>query len=157
MEQAVTGWFRSSFTRAFWNKGSISVLVIVLLGTYLFHLEWTREQFPFVVTMQLKLHQALSRLLPRVSDVKFVVPVEIDDAANWNPPLSGRVPTNRRYLGEVALAAAEAGAAVVAIDFRLTTPSLRELEVDESRREENEFLLESIRRITARGVPVALA
>jgi CHASE2 domain-containing sensor protein len=152
----LASWFRSSLKRAFWNKGTISVLVIVLLGTYLYHLEGTREQFPFVVTMQLKLHQALSRMLPRVSDVKFVLPVEIDDAAYWNPPLSGRVPTNRRYLGEVALAAAEAGAAVVAIDFRLTTPSLRELEDDESRREENEFLLEAIRRITARGVPVVL-
>jgi CHASE2 domain-containing sensor protein len=73
--------------------------------------------------------------------------VEIDDATFWHPPLSGMLPTNRRFLADLARAAAQSGATVVALDFKLQSPFSRPGD-DEIRRRDNEYLLSTIRDIT---------
>jgi CHASE2 domain-containing sensor protein len=131
-------------------------LLLVLVGTWLLHSDTVREQIPWLTSAQLQLDGALLRLNPRPAAVRYVAPVEIDDAARWNPPLSGREPTNRRYLADLVRKAAESGAAVIGIDFRLTSPNADGRPGDDpAYAEEDEYLLETLNQVSAK-TPVVI-
>ena len=132
------------------------LLVLVTVSLWAYYVDSIQKTFPFLLTAQLKFHQILSNLEPWKSRLKWVTPVEIDDAAFWSPPLSGTQPTNRRYLADLALAAAKAGAAVVVLDFQLKSPT-GEPGDDEVRKRDNEYLLNAVREITQKGVRVVLS
>ncbi len=131
------------------------LLVLVTVSLWAYYVDSIQKTFPFLLTAQLKFHQILSNLEPWKSRLKWVTPVEINDAAFWSPPLSGTQPTNRRYLADLALAAAKAGAAVVVLDFQLKSPT-GEPGDDEVRKRDNEYLLNAVREITSKGIPVIL-
>jgi CHASE2 domain-containing sensor protein len=134
---------------------AFSVLAIVSVWNLAFESELVKEQFPFMLHAQLRFHQLLSNLNPRRPRVNWVVLVEVDDNTFWFPPLSGTQPTNRRFLADLALKAAGAGAAVVTLDFQLKSPFLRPGD-DGIREEDNRYLLEAINKISKMGIPVVL-
>jgi len=137
-----------------WTKGFAVTVALVLGGTILFHSSFVREQLPWLVAMQLWVHRVVTSATPRSRDVKVVTPVEIDDGAFWNGPPSGRTPTNRRYLADLIQKAADRGAAVVALDFRLTTAT-NELKDVPAYATENAYLLATIENVSA-TTPVVL-
>ncbi|MGB6402811.1 MAG: hypothetical protein WBF26_08175, partial [Candidatus Sulfotelmatobacter sp.] len=100
---------------------TIVVLLLTLLWAYKF--QWLEQEFPFLLTAQLKFHQLLSNLDWRQQRVNWVTLVQIDDDSFWSTPLSGILPTNRAVLADVGLLAAEHGALVVAFDIQLKSPS----------------------------------
>ncbi len=134
---------------------ALSVLAIVLLWNLAFESESVRQQFPFLLAAQLRFHQILSSLNPRTPRVNRVVLVEVDDNTFWYPPVSGIQPTNRRFLADLALKAAEGGAALVAIDFQLKSPFSSPGD-DNVRKADNSYLLDSINKITKMKIPVVL-
>ncbi len=151
---AKAGGMHSRLLARLTRPGILLVLAIVALWAY--YVDSIQNTFPFLLTAQLKFHQLLSNLEPWQSRLKWVAPVEIDDAAFWNPPLSGTQPTSRRYLADLALAAAKAGAAVIVIDFQLKSPYSAPGD-DAVRKQDNEYLLHAVREITKKGVPVILS
>jgi CHASE2 domain-containing sensor protein len=133
---------------------TLLVLGAILLWAYNF--QWVERQVPFLVTAQLKMHQILSNLDPHRKRVEKVTLVQIDDDSFYSPPLSGTLPTNRAFLGDLGLAAAKHGALVVAFDIDLGGPS-GQGDGENIRKSDNEHLLDAIRKIERSGKPVVLA
>jgi len=146
---------RASVKKALGSKSTLSVLAVVLLWTYAFHLQWVKKQFPFLVTAQLRFHQLLSHMDPMKHRAKEVAVIEIDDDTYWTPPFSGTCPTNRKALADLATAVANSGAKAIAIDFRLTSPSDTPGD-DPTRGDQNQYLLDTLWEIAARKIPVIL-
>ncbi|MFZ0279302.1 MAG: CHASE2 domain-containing protein [Candidatus Sulfotelmatobacter sp.] len=132
---------------------TIVVLLLTLLWAYKF--QWLEQEFPFLLTAQLKFHQLLSNLDWRQQRVNWVTLVQIDDDSFWSTPLSGILPTNRAVLADVGLLAAEHGALVVAFDIQLKSPSPVPGD-DKIRDHDNKHLLDVIRKITGSNKPVVL-
>ena len=133
--------------------GACVVVFPVLYWAYAFN--WLEDQLPKLVEAQLKFHQLLSLADPREPRAERVVLIEVDDDTFRSRPFSGNTPTNRKALADLARIAADGGAIVVAIDFRLLSP-FKEPGDDESRRGDNQSLLQAIHDITGRKVPVVL-
>ncbi len=114
------------------------VLLAVVVAGYAF--ERFKEWFPPLVTLQLKGHALVSRLEARKPRVERVAVVEIDDETYWKH-LGGISPTNRRFLADVAIAAADSNAAVIAIDIDLTALDPTKPGDADARKADNEALL----------------
>lgn len=132
------------------NAFTIGLVILVELSGYVF--ENHKEVVPWLVDVELKSHAGLSRLvaLARKPRVERVVTVEIDDETyfnDWGDP--GVTPRNK--LAQIALTAADADAAVIALDINLSADPN-----EDSRRDANRCLLEAICKITERGIPVVL-
>jgi len=132
---------------------TLALAVVASLG-YAF--EEFKEQFPWLITLQLKSHALMSRLEPREARVERVALVLIDDVTFWGTQLHGVQPTNRKFLANIARAAADGNAAVIAIDFQMKSPDPDRTGDDEQRKADNAFLLETVRNITAKGIPVVM-
>jgi len=139
--------------RPFLNVRTAIVLIAVLAwaGTY----RKIENSFPWLQSLELKMYNAISLIGVRAARAERVLVIRIDDAAFWSRPLSGEIPTNRRYLAELAKIAADGGAEVVALDFRLNSMSSVPGD-DASRKADNEYLLHTIQDLTRRNVPVVL-
>jgi CHASE2 domain-containing sensor protein len=132
---------------------TLLVLTAILLWAYKF--QWIEEQFPFLLTAQLKVHQILSNLDWRQRRVNLVTLAQIDDDSFWSPPLSGVQPTNRAVLGDLGVLAADHGALVVAFDIKIDSPSSVPGD-DPIRQRDNQHFLSAIRTITGMNKPVVL-
>ena len=130
-----------------------AILFLVFLAVLQF--EQVQAAFPYLSAKQMRFNQLVYQLDLRQPLAREVVLVEVDDSTFWHPPLSGIQPTNRKFLADLAKAAANAGASVVAIDFRLSSPFPFPGD-DKIRKKDNEYLLGTIRNITRRKVPVIL-
>jgi serine/threonine protein kinase len=139
--------------RPFLNVRTAIVLLVVLAWAAQYRR--IESSVPWLLDQELNFYHAFSRIGLGVKPASRVLIVAIDDSTFWSPPLSGAVPTNRRYLGELAKIAADGGALVVGIDFRLNSTSASPGD-DDSRKADNEYLLESIWSLANRGVPVVL-
>jgi CHASE2 domain-containing sensor protein len=129
------------------------ILVAIFFGVSQF--EKVQVAFPSLLRWQLRVNKVIYRLgVPEYRSTRVVL-VEIDDATFWHPPLSGILPTNRRFIADLARIAARSGAAVVALDFQLRSPFSSPGD-DNIRRGDNEYLLSTIRKI-AKDVPLVLA
>jgi CHASE2 domain-containing sensor protein len=148
-KESVTSALRELFS---WK--TLVVLGVILLWAYKF--QWLEQEFPFLLTAQLKFHQLLSNLDWHQQRVNWVTLVQVDDDSFWSPPLSGTLPTNRAVLGDIGLLAAAHGALVVAFDIQLKSPTSTPGD-DPIRKLDNRHLLDAIRKITAIKRPVVLA
>jgi CHASE2 domain-containing sensor protein len=133
-----------------------TLVVLAAMALWAYNFRWVEDQFPFLVTAQLKFHQALSNLDWQPKRADRVTLVQIDDASFWSPPLSGTLPTNRTVLGDLGLLAAEHGAALVAFDIQLDAPTAVGTD-DAVRKPDNDHLLDAIRKIAGSKTPVVLA
>jgi CHASE2 domain-containing sensor protein len=84
-----------------------------------------------------------------------VTPVEVDDDTFYGPRCSGSTPTNRTFLGDLALKAADQNPSVIAFDFQWKGINGR-MGDDPIREKDNEHLLAAIRQITGKGIPVVV-
>jgi CHASE2 domain-containing sensor protein len=82
--------------------------------------------------------------------------VEVDDDTFNNPPVSGNTPTNRKFLGELAVKAADGDPAVIAFDFRWFVNAGKDQPSDPARAQDNKALLSAIQNVTSKGVPVVI-
>jgi len=139
--------------RPFLNVRTAIVLIAVLAwaATY----REVENSFPWFQSLELGMYNALSYFNIRAARAERVLVIRIDDAAFWSPPLSGEIPTNRRYLADLAKIAADGEAVVVAIDFRLNSMSSDPGD-DASRKMDNDYLLHTIQDLSSRHVPVVL-
>ena len=135
------------------------VVPVVCTQSFLENEGFWRQNFPPLIRTQLWWHQFVSRPIPLASvrrpRTKWVAVAEVDDTAFWNPPLSGIQPTNRRFIADVARNAADAGAALVAIDFKLKSPN-NKIGDDPVRADDNRYLFASLAEIVKGGTPVVL-
>lgn len=131
----------------------IVFLTLTLAWAYFF--EDIREEIPRLERAELKYHQWLSEKNPRPPRIERVTLAEIDDSTYWSSPFSGELPTNRRALAAVARKAADAEAALIALDFQLIS-TLATPGDDNRRKQDNDDLLEAIREIAGRGIPIVL-
>ena len=136
------------------RPSTISVLILVLIGGFIAESETVRDHFPFIVTAELEMHQALARADPRRPRVRLMAVMEIDDATFWHPPLSGIEPLNRRFIADLALNAAAGGALLIAIDVPLRNYAAPGDQA--SRALDDEYLSRAIESIAARHIPVVL-
>ena len=139
--------------RPFLNVRTAVVLIAVLVwaATY----REVENSIPWFQSLELGLYNALSYFNIRAARAERVLVIRIDDAAFWSPPLSGEIPTNRRYLADLAKIAADGGAVVVAFDFRLNSMSDAPGD-DPSRKADNEYFLRTIQDLSSRNIPVVL-
>src|SRR5216683_2648002 len=141
--------------RSLLNKGTISVLALVSIWNLLLPLEWVKNEFPRLVTTQLRFHQLLSNLDFRETSVSRVAIAKIDDRSFYYPPFSGTQPTNRRAIADLAKSAADGGALVIAIDFQIKSPYAAPGD-DAIRADDNKYLLDVLGDLARKGVPVVL-
>jgi CHASE2 domain-containing sensor protein len=133
----------------------LTMLIVPVVGAAM-QSERVKEQFPALVAAQLRFHHWVHGLNPHQPKVKLVTVVEVDDEAYWRPPFSGTTPTNRASLGDLVWRAADAGAIVIGLDFRLSSPFASPGD-DASRSEGNAHLLAAARATVEKGVPLVLA
>lgn len=131
-----------------------TLLVLAAIALWAYNFRWVEDQIPFLLTAQLKIHQALSNLDWHYKRADRVMLIQIDDESFWSAPLYGTLPTNRTVLGDLGLLAAEHGAALVAFDIQLDAPAAGDEGVRQS---DNDHLLDAIRKIAERKTPVVLA
>jgi hypothetical protein len=161
--QALMARLLDSVRRSLLRSRTIWVFFFVVAGNLALDNPRVRENLPFITTLQLRAHAILSHLDFRQEVVKWVAVVPIEDDCFWKPPFSGRQPTNRRAIANLADAAANADAAVIAIDFLLLrTAGSRD---DPAFEEENRYLIGKLtsiatdtrrKNIVRRGRPVVL-
>jgi len=133
-----------------------TVVVLAIVSLLGYGCEKYEDQLPWLIRSQLEVHAWLSNLDWRHPRADQVVLIEIDDNTHWGPLLGGgTIPTDREFLAKLGMAAAEGGAAVVAIDVQLRSRSDQPGD-DPNRRDQNGRLLGAVRDITRRGVPVVL-
>jgi CHASE2 domain-containing sensor protein len=137
-------------TWKFWS----AVLVVAIIAALSYFFEDVKDQFPWLVTMQLFTYGELSHAQARESRPKWVVPVEIDnrtffDAMHRKNPDDT---TDRGFLATVVRRAVDANAAVVALDFNLVRGQTNAGSTDEL----NAQLWDAIRYAESRHVPVVL-
>ena len=133
-----------------------TVLILAMIFLWAYKFQWIQHRFPDLVTAQLKFHQLLSTIDWRERRINWVTLVIVDDDTFWAPPLSGIQPTNRKFLAELGLRAATAGASVVAFDFQFKSPYSSPGDHD-VRKNDNRILLTAFRDIAARGVPIVIS
>jgi CHASE2 domain-containing sensor protein len=97
------------------------VALITLAGIWLSGILDHQEAW---VGARYRLFQVLQYLSPRGADAQRTTMVLIGDDEYWKAdgPLQGRVPINREYLASLVDAAVKANAAVIALDFTLSSP-----------------------------------
>lgn len=134
----------------FVRKYALTFVIFVFVEVSGVILEEHKEWVPWLVNVELKAHGWLSSLEARTLRVQRVVTVEIDDEAYFihfgDPGI-----TPRDKLATLAKAAADVDAAVIALDINLA-----EDPNEQSREAANCTLLETIRGITSRHIPVVL-
>ncbi len=149
-------WFArrgSALREVFFNAETLIVLAVIVLWTAEFRA--IQEQVPALGAFQFAVHRLLTSLNPIPRRVQFVVPVEVDDASFYGPPVNGSTPTNRRFLGDVIQQAANGGAAVIGLDFALRSPAWKAGDLA-IRADDDRYLLDTVASVVARGTPVVL-
>lgn len=99
----------------------VRVFVFIVIGIYVGE---AVEQTEFWLDARYRIFQGLQRVMPRGADVQRTVMVMIGDQEYYRPDgeLQRRSPIRRDYLGKLVDQAAAAGAAVIALDFTLSSP-----------------------------------
>ena len=126
--------------------------MIVTIGALSYYYEDIKDQFPWLVSLQLWTYGKLSHAQARASRPKWVVGIEVD-----NPTFYGEMKrtgpndiTDRAYLAQLVNRAVEANAAVVALDINLVREGGAELTADDK------LLWQAIQNATKAHVPVVL-
>jgi len=103
-----------------WFVHAIEVVAFVALGLYVEHQLNERDYW---IGERYSLYQSLQSLSPRRPRPQRTALVLIDDKEYWKGRPAGRVPIKRDYLADIVKHVAEAGPAVIALDFDLRSPS----------------------------------
>jgi CHASE2 domain-containing sensor protein len=129
----------------------ITLLLIAASG---FFFEGFKEWFPWLTTAQIRSYHWIARLEARRPRSIFVTGIEIDDRTFYVTMArpSGAI-TSRRALGEMVRTVSNYHPAVIALDITL---SHEPADDREPRSAENQALLEAIREVSQKGIPVVL-
>lgn len=135
-------------TWKFWS----AVLLIVTIGALSYYYEDVKDQFPWLISLQLWTYGKMSHAQARASRPKWVVGIEVD-----NPTFYGEMErtgpndiTDRAYLAQIVNRAVEANAAVIALDINLVREGGAEPTADDK------LLWQAIQNATEAHVAVVL-
>jgi CHASE2 domain-containing sensor protein len=116
--------------------------------------EELKQWFPWLTELQMRSYNALSKLEARRPRSKWIVAVEIDDAAFYEQmKLGAGDRTDRTSLAKLIRIVADANAAVIALDIDLSQDSR---ESEKPREAANRELLNAIAQAVSRNIPVIL-
>ena len=138
-------------TWKFWS----AILLIVTIGALSYYYENVKDQFPWLVGLQLWTYGRMSHAQARASRPKWVVGVEVDNRSFFGTPMNRKGPediTDRAFLARVIDNAVSANAAVIALDINL----VREETNAESTAADNDALWRAIQNASDHHVPVIL-
>lgn len=129
----------------------ITIALIAVLG---FFFEDFKEWVPWLTELQVRSYNWISKLSVRKPRPQWVIGVEIDDATFYDYlKLSGQDVTDRATLAELIRKAADAKAAVIALDINVTA---EEPDSYGRRKSANEKMLAAIRYAEGLHIPVVL-
>ncbi len=98
----------------------LRAIATVAIGFFVSH--WLQDNATGLLQkIRLGVYEVLSRADPRAQSLGKVTIIQIGDEEYWKGELAGRRPTRRDYLGKLVTSACNAGAAVVALDFDLSS------------------------------------
>ncbi|HYA35067.1 MAG TPA: CHASE2 domain-containing protein [Candidatus Binataceae bacterium] len=134
------------------RRSTITVLAIVLLGNVIVESESVHLYFPALIVGELRFHVLMSRFESQSERVNQIAVVDVDDDSFWNAPVFGRQPISTRYVADLAMAAADSGATVIATDF----PAFAHFENTQSAvsPEDLDYLRKAVVRIHSLGIPI---
>jgi CHASE2 domain-containing sensor protein len=129
----------------------ITVLIIAFSG---FFFEDIKEWVPWLTELQVRSYNWVSRLGVRKPRPQWVMGVEIDDQTFYDYlHLNAGDATDRCILAQLVRKAADAGAAVIALDINL---SRQDPDSNEPRKSANQRLLDEITYAESLKIPVVL-
>ncbi len=137
-----------------WNFWS-AVVLVGIIGVLSYGYEGVKDQFPWLVTAQLWGYGSMAHAQARPSRAKWVIGVEVDNSSFFGETMHRKGPediTDRDFLAQVVRHAAEANAAVIALDINL----VREETNAESNDVEDQHLWDAIQFAAGRHIPVVL-
>jgi CHASE2 domain-containing sensor protein len=107
--------------RHFHWLGYSGLVLVALVGFLSYKYEDFKEDFPRLITWQLKTYQWINHPSSRNEDQKRVTPIEIDDKTFYDflGNQTRNEFTDRVYLAQLVDAATDAGAGVIALDINL--------------------------------------
>jgi CHASE2 domain-containing sensor protein len=138
-------------TWKFWS----AVLLIAIIGALSYYYEDAKDQFPWLVSLQLWTYGKVSHSQARPSRPKWVVGVEIDNPSFFEAPMHRKGPddiTDRKFLAQVVNNAVKANAAVIAVDINL----VRQETNSESTPADNAALWTAIENAQKNHIPLVL-
>lgn len=138
-------------TWKFWS----AVLVIATIGGLSYYYEEVKDEFPWLISLQLWTFGQINRASQRIDRPKFVVGVEVDNPSFFGPPMNRKGPediTDRRFLAHVIDNAVKARADLIALDINLVPEETNA----ESDRQHNQILGQAIDNAANSGIPVVL-
>ncbi len=136
-----------------------ALVLIVIVGFLSFKYEDFKNDFPRLITWQLRAYQWITSHGPRQPQVHWVTPVEIDDATFYD--FLGNETrddvTDRAFLAKLVDAATQAGAAVIALDINLDeTTSDKYGGPSDTLNADDQALFNAIRKAQEAHIPVVL-
>jgi len=136
-----------------------ALLLIVIVGVLSFKYEDFKDDFPRLITWQLRTYQWITDLGLGKPNAESVTPIEIDDTTFYD--FFGNETrdeiTDRRFLAQLVDAATQAQAAVIALDINLDEARFdTQRDAPESLNADDQALLDAIRRAQAVKIPVVL-
>ena len=134
------------------RRSTITVLAIVLVGNVIVESESVHRYFPALIVGELRFHALMSYFESQSGKVDQVAIVDVDDDSFWNAPIFGRQPISTRYVADLAMAAADSGALVVATDF--PPPAHFQNTQSAISPEDLDYLAKAAARIHSLGVPM---
>jgi CHASE2 domain-containing sensor protein len=138
-------------TWKFWS----AILVILTIGALSYYYEDVKDQFPWLVRLQLWTYGRMSHAQARPSRPKWVVGVEVDNPSFFGPPMNRKGPediTDRKFLAQVVNNAVTANAAVIALDINL----VRQETNAESSDADDAMLWAALQNAANQHIPVVL-
>jgi hypothetical protein len=146
-------------TRLFQRIGVSGALLIAIVGFLSYKYEDFKDDFPRLITWQLRAYQHIARVGPSYSGVTKITPIEIDDVTFYeflNNKTRDDV-TDRRFLAELVKAAVKSDAAVIALDINLDEASYdRASGKARQLSDDDKALLGAILDAQRSGIPVVL-
>jgi|SRR5580700_8032150 hypothetical protein len=136
-----------------------AIVLIVIVGFLSFKYEDFKDDFPRLITWQLRAYQWITSHGSLQPQAKWITPVEIDDKTFYDflgTETRDEV-TDRKFLAKLVEAATQAGAAVVALDINLDEAAFdKPAELPSELSDDDKALFEAIRKAQEARIPVVL-
>ena len=136
-----------------------ALVLIVIVGLLSFKYEDFKDDFPRLITWQLRAYQWITSHGSRQPEVKWITPVEIDDKTFYEflGNKTRNEVTDRTFLAKLVEAAIQAGAAVIALDINLDeTPDDKRSGPGQTLEDDDSALFAAIMGAQEAQIPVVL-
>src|ERR1035438_3582605 len=136
-----------------------ALVLIVIVGLLSFKYEDFKDDFPRLITWQLRAYQWITSHGSRQPQAKWITPVEIDDRTFYGflRNESRNDVTDRKFLAKLVETATSAGAAVIALDINLDEATFDKSAASSPElNDDDKALFAAIRKAQDARIPVVL-